>query len=460
MNIILVLSDTFRRDHFGVYDRPPWDWNIRTPNLNRLAEDSLVFDRFYQGSFPTGPTIQDLLTSHYYFQSTGWSILPDGVPTLQGILGDAGYTTMCITDCHPYFRPGANYHKDFTAFEWVRGQQGDNYRTAPRTVTPPCDPTKTREYEKLVVPHLRNTFGRRHETEWFAPRVFQSAIDWLEENASDADNFLLYVHAFDVHEPWDPPAYYTDIYDPGYNGESVILPRYDRSSYLTDDELNHCRALYAGEVTMVDRWLGLLLDRVDGLGLADDTIVVFLADHGVYLGDHGYIGKHTVLEPKLGWPLYDVIGHCPLVIRLPGGPRGRCHALCQHIDIMPTLLELTGLETPSGGNELHGRSLVPVIDAKVDSVRDVAINSCTLQTDPDSRVYSTVTDGRHTLLYAGDRAPAELYDLESDPGQTTDLIELSSSVAASLHARYIEELEAIGTVEGKLSLRRIPPANH
>ncbi len=450
MNIIFVLSDTFRRDHLACYGKPPWGWDVHTPNLDALAERSVIFDRFYQGSFPTGPTVLDFMTGQYVFHTIGWAPIPAGTPTIQSVLGRAGYVSMCITDCHPYFRPGCNYHLGFTAFEWVRGQQGDNYRTAPVHVAPPCDPSKCRDYDKLVAQHLRNTAGRRHEREWFAPRVFQSAIDWLEENAHQHDNFFLYVHAFDVHEPWDPPRHYIDMYDPGYDGDEVILPRYDRCGYLSDAELNHCRALYAGEVSMVDRWFGMLLDRVHDLGLDDDTILAFTADHGFYIGDHGYIGKHTVLEPKKGWPLYDVIGHCPLLLRVPGMEPRRCGALSQHIDLMPTLLDLAGQQAPEN---IHGRSLAPVLKGEAEAVRNIAINSTSLPTKPDVRAYSTVTDGDYALLYAGDQARPELYDLRSDPAQQHDLIDQDSARAKDLHAQYVNRLDEIGTPADKLALR-------
>jgi len=453
-NLIFILSDSFRRDHLSAYSKPPWGWRIHTPALDRLAGESLVFDRFYQGSFPTGPTVQDFMTGRYCFHTTGWSPLPAGVPTIQSHLGRAGYVSMCITDCHPYFNPGANFHAGFSAFEWIRGQQGDNYRTAPVDVELPCSPDKVRECEKLLVPHLRNTFGRRHEREWFAPRVFQTAIDWLEENNGRSEPFFLYVHAFDVHEPWDPPQYYVDLYDPGYEGESVILPRYDRCSYLSPQELRHCRALYAGEISLVDRWLGKLLDRVNELGLGDDTIIVFTADHGFYIGDHGYIGKHTVLERERGWPLYDVIGHCPLFLRVPGRESGRTDLLAQHVDLFPTIAHLLGLPLPS---DTHGVDLVAALDNRARPPRELVVNSVTLPVSEKIRAYATVTDGEYALLCAGDQARPELYRLPSDPGQEENLITQKPQVARDLHARYLEYLETLGTVEEKFILRRPLP---
>ena len=451
MNIVFVMSDTFRRDHLTCYDSPPWGWDIHAPSISRLAMQSVVFDRFYQGSFPTIPTVHDILTGCHCFHGAGPGFRTDA--TAQARLAEAGYVSMLITDAHNYPTPGLGIQCGFDGFEFIRGQQGDAYRTAPREVTLPCNPDKVRECDKLLVPHLRNTAGRVHEREWFAPRVFQTAIDWLEANHDQHEGFFLYVHAFDVHEPWDPPRYYVDRYDPDYQGQEVILPRYDRSGYLTEAELNHCRALYAGEIGLVDRWFGLLLDRIDQLGLAGDTAVIFTADHGFYLGDQGYVGKHTVLEPARGWPLYDVIGHCPLLLRVPGGQPGRSDALCQHVDLMPTILQLAGVDLP---DDIHGRSLMPVLRGHADSVRDLAINSGHLPAQPEARAYSTVTDGDHTLVYAGAEAPAELYHLPTDPTQEDDLIRARPDVARNLHARHLEVLEQIGTPQDRLELRRYP----
>ena len=85
--------------------------------------------------------------------------------------------------------------------------------------------------------------------------------------SSISENFILWVDSWDPHEPWDPPAYYVDQYDPGYEGDEIIYPCYGFSNYMTEQELNHVRALYAAEVTMVDRWVGMLFDSMRLMGL-------------------------------------------------------------------------------------------------------------------------------------------------------------------------------------------------
>jgi len=138
MNIVFVLSDTLRWDHLACYGKPPWGWDIHAPAINRLASESVVFDRFYEGSAPTILTIHDLLTGRHCFHCGG--PVPGFLkhPMLQSVLKKAGCITQLITDAHNYPDPGHGIHKDFDGFEFIRGQQGDKYRTAPRDPVPPC----------------------------------------------------------------------------------------------------------------------------------------------------------------------------------------------------------------------------------------------------------------------------------------------------------------------------------
>lgn len=132
--------------------------------------------------------------------------------------------------------------------------------------------------------------------------------------------FFLYIDFFDPHEPWDPPRRYIDLYDAGYSGEEVTYPLYGPCDYLTKDELEHCRAMYAGEATLVDNWIGRVLEKVDSLGLYEDTAIIFTSDHGFYLGEHGLIGKSIIIGDFYGSaPMYEEVAHIPLFIRLPDG---------------------------------------------------------------------------------------------------------------------------------------------
>src|SRR5215204_2430477 len=148
--------------------------------------------------------------------------------------------------------------------------------------------------------YLANTSNRKTEENWFAPKVFASAGEYLE-HIKEAQPFFLLVDCFDPHEPWDPPKNYVDLYgDPDYSGREPTVPNYSDASWITEEELKRMRALYAGEVTMTDAWLGRFLERIEGLGLAETTLLILLSDHGACLGEHDATGKpYWALYPEL-----------------------------------------------------------------------------------------------------------------------------------------------------------------
>ncbi len=458
MNFIIIVSDTLRRDHLGCYGN---DW-IKTPCVDRFAAGATVFDRYYTGSFPTIPHRTDLVTGRFTFTYRDWSPLGNQETVLAQVLGEGGYVSMLIVDTPHMLRDSFGFDRGFTAWEWIRGQENDRYRTHPLEVQMPCDPVKLRETTRTVTQYLRNVADRKYESDYFAPQTMAKACEWLQHNYK-RDKFLLYVDTFDPHEPWDPPRYYTDLYDPGYQGEEVTYPIYGPCSYLTEAELRHVRALYAGEVTMVDRWVGRLLRTVEDLGLLDNTAIFFLTDHGFYFGEHGLIGKITLL--------YEEVNHAPLIARLPGQRQGgRCPAFVQPADIMPSILELAGAPIP---DTVQGSSLVPLLSGRSDAVRDCAVSSWAithppasgrLELDPENpyewlrrarqvKSSTIVMDDWALVCGAGDVHP-ELYNLAQDPRQQRNLISTQADLAQRLHRRYVDFLESLGTSEEYLAARR------
>src|SRR5215218_8579061 len=141
------------------------------------------------------------------------------------------------------------------------------------------------EVEKRVVPgnsrsmvdkvrqYVANTAQRETEEDWFAPRVFTMASEFLR-TAERGQPFFLVVDCFDPHEPWDPPQKYISLYDEGYNGPEPIVPEYGDADWIGERELERMRALYAAEVTMTDRWFGHFLDKMDSTGLSENTLLI------------------------------------------------------------------------------------------------------------------------------------------------------------------------------------------
>lgn len=349
MNVVAILLDTLRRDHLGCYGN---QW-IHTPNLDRFAERSTVFDHAYIGSYPCMPARQDLWTGRLNFLWRGWSPLEWAEADLVGLLHEAGKPSMLITDHYHLWNLGSgNYHTSFSGTEFIRGQEMDNWITdATASIKWPAPADKL---NPLWERYARNTSRRTREEDYFAPQVFARATRWIEENQTQKDFFLL-IDAFDPHEPFDPPKAYVDLYDPGFAGDALVWPRYGpptRHGY-TAREVEHCHALYCGEISLIDRWFGQFLDRLETTGLLSNTVIILTSDHGFLFGEYDWLGKHS---PTLHPPIV----RTPLIVYHPDRSEscGRSQRLAQMHDLFPTILEAIGLPVPRG---IHGRSLLPAL---------------------------------------------------------------------------------------------------
>src|SRR5262249_57628003 len=134
------------------------------------------------------------------------------------------------------------------------------------------------------------------------------------------------------------------------------------NDFLSEAELRHCRALDAGEASLVDRWAGHLLQKIEKLGLLDNTLVLFVADHGFYLGEHGYIGKSLIRGEKFqSLPLYSEVCRIPLLAHFPGCQPGAIDCLAQTVNIPATVLDFLGVKAPPS---FVARSLWPILQRK------------------------------------------------------------------------------------------------
>jgi arylsulfatase A-like enzyme len=458
VNFIVVISDTLRRDHLGCYGN---EW-ISTPHVDRFAAASVLFENAYSASFPTVPHRRDVLTGRFTASYTPWAPLSSDEVVLPEVLKEGGYASMMVCDCPHILENGYHYDRGFDGFEWIRGQESDRWKTSPERPADPCDPAKIRNADGLRRLHRRNTAWWRHEADTFVARTMAEACRWLEENYR-RERFFLYVDTFDPHEPWDAPQWYVDMYDPGYEGEEVDYPLYAPTDFLSEAELKHARALYAAEVTLVDRWVGRVLEKVADLGLLDDTMVLFTTDHGFLHGEHGIIGKSLISPERFAYiPLYEEINHIPLIVHVPGAGSGVRRGVVQPMDFMPTVLELAGLDVP---DTVQGRSFAGLLQGEGDEHRDFAVSSPFIGGDA---VPATVTCGRWAgVLWsapregeefvdkavdglaktqaAGERRADVLFDLAEDPAQQRDVADEHPDVLADLRRRLVGFWREIGT---------------
>jgi len=469
-NIIVIVSDTFRFDL--LHERFEVKSNVRAKlkNIDRLCMESTEFTRAYHASFPTVPNRADLLTGRFTFTYYDWSPLPRDWITLPMILREAGYTCMMVADTPHILKDGYNFDRGFNGWMWIRGQENDRYKTSPANVKLPCSRWKLRNVE-TTIQHIRNNYGRKCEEDWIPSKTAMEASHWLEENYGR--KFFLYVDFFDPHEPWDPPRWYIDMYDPDYEGEEVIYPVYGPCDYLTRNELLHIRAMYAAEATLVDRWVGFLLEKIEDLGLLENTTIIFTSDHGFYLGEHGLVGKSIIMGGNQGLaPLYEEVAHIPLLIRFAdkmGLEKGvKVDALVQTPDITATILEIAGIKDLTQ-IQVQGKSLLPLARGEKSKIRDLAVSTPSLIKGVRAGLRATITVGNWSLILAPEteesraekmevtfmvdgeprilkpfgKIATELYDLKSDPKQKRNLLAEEKDVAQNIREKFIKFLSEL-----------------
>jgi arylsulfatase A-like enzyme len=417
MNVILVILDSLRKDHVAAYGND----GIKTPNLDALARASLRFTQAYPESIPTIPARRAIHTGlrtwpfrnwnppeGEAFMPAGWQHIPEDQTTLSEVLLNNDFNTVLLSDTQHLFKATMNFQRGFKVYDWIRGQERDRYR--------PTMKVPEEEVEKMVVPgnsrsmvdkvrqYLANTAQRETEEDWFAPRVFAMASEFLR-TAERGQPFFLVVDCFDPHEPWDPPQKYISLYDEGYDGPEPIVPEYSDAGWIGDRELERMRALYSAEVTMVDRWLGKFLDELDSASFAQDTLLILLSDHGVALGEHNATGKPF-------WALWPELTDIPFFIRHPEG-KGAGEVSDYYAsthDVAPTILGFLGIEPQ---NPMDGQDLSVLFDGAQPAPRE----HFTLGYDE----YVWTRDDRYVMVSRNDGADARLYDLGADPAMNEDL---------------------------------------
>ncbi|WP_207589327.1 sulfatase-like hydrolase/transferase [Halomontanus rarus] len=405
MNVLLLSIDSLRRDFLSAHSETPWavDYDVETDNLDRFAERAAVFERNYAGSLPCMPARREWHAGVQEFLWRPWGPIEPFDDTLPQLARENGILTQLVTDHYHYFQHGAHgYYEDYNGFEFVRGHENDAWKTAPRrpderlleqtTDLGADSPDAVHFLNRSQYARNVDDFDEDDEGDFFAPRVFSRTAEWLEEN-DDWEQWFCYVDSFDVHEPFHVPEPYASMYtdeDPR-DPDLPNWPYYGRidggQSELTERELDFVRSQFAGKVTMVDRWFGRVLDRLDELDAWEDTMVIVTSDHGFMLGEHGWIAKNEMA-------VYDILANTPLLIWHPDSPHTgeRVDALTSAVDLYATILE--ALEAPVPENT-HSRSLLPLLEG------DTGVAA---EEHRDWALYGywgssvNVTDGRYTYM--------------------------------------------------------------
>jgi arylsulfatase A-like enzyme len=372
-NIVFLLVDDLRADAVAALGSPI----AKTPNLDRIVRSGTVFRQAYcLGSNSPAvclPSRNMLLSGRAYFRWMGPQA-PADRPNLPGTMREAGYVTF---HCGKRGNVAQEIEKRFDETHYLDDQKE-------RTSGQP---------------------GRR---------VVDEAIDFLERRPADRP-FFLYLAFEAPHDPrvadeefrrfYTPaeiplPANYLPLH-PFDNGEMTV--RDERLAPWPRSEAEIRRHLhdYYSVITGLDHHIGRLLARLDSMGLADDTILVFSSDHGLAVGSHGLMGKQSLYEHSM---------KVPLVIAGPGIPRGEIDALVYLLDLFPTIVQLAGVQLPEG---LDGKSLVPLIQNESSAVRDSLFLAY-------RDVQRAVRAGEWKLIRYPKVDKTQLFNLKEDPGELID----------------------------------------
>ncbi len=316
LNILLVTIDTLRADHLGCYGNR----QIKTPAIDRLAQEGVLFKNVVCQAPLTGPSHASILTG-LYPQTHGVRIngypLRDRVLTLAKILKISQYKTAGFVSVDFLGDDVSGLGRGFDAFDW------------PKQVEQPAE------------------------------AATQKAIAWLDKNGKD--KFFVWIHYYDAHSDYSPPYPYNVMYDPSYAGQATgstqFLDQLNKGEIkLSPRDHEHIDALYSGEISYVDRSIGVLLDHLKDTGVYKNTLIIITADHGEALGEHENYFGHSL-------QLYDPSIMVPLIMvnksALPSNKR--VEAQVESIDILPTALELAGLRAPE---EVEGKTLIPLIESR------------------------------------------------------------------------------------------------
>jgi arylsulfatase A-like enzyme len=423
MNLIVLMLDSLRQDHVSAYGWP--DVPVKTPHLDALAAEGVLFDNLYPEGLPTIPVRTDLFTGQSSLTNRRWQPLVSTDVAAAEIFRKEGYLTALVADTYHLFKPDMNFHRGFDIFHWIRGAEYDSIR---------CGQARTLRLQDHITPRmpaswhaqvrvvLRNLEGRSEPEDFPCWQTVEKALEVLEGARRQEKPLFLWLDTFQPHEPWCPPARFDTFGDPSYRGPKIVMPPGGPAdAWATPQEVARTRSLYAGEAAYVDYCMGRLLEGLRKLGYFDNSTIVVLSDHGHPLADHGKFLKG-------GDRMYSELLKVPFIVRLPKGAHGgrRVRDLGRFPDLLPTLLDLAGL---SANNRcMAGSSLRPVLEGAGPSSCRATVSG---YFDAQERC---IRDERYSYVLRPPGEKDQLFDLLEDPRETRDLLAEKPDVARRLVA--------------------------
>tara|TARA_B100000963_G_scaffold251720_1_gene220523 strand:+ start:183 stop:1655 length:1473 start_codon:yes stop_codon:yes gene_type:complete len=438
LNVVFIMTDDLNCD-LGSYGHPL----VQSPNIDRLAEEGVLFENAYCNYPVCGPSRASFMTGLYPEQN-GVTVLrrmfrdyvPDAVTLSQHFMAD-GYTAARVGKIYHYDNPrgiGTDGHDDPASWDTKINPRG-----------------RDKEEEEKIFSLRPGSFGAT--LSWLAAEgedeeqtdgiVATESIRLLRQYAAAEEPFFLAVGFYKPHTPYVAPKKYFDLYDlseitvpripedyldtlpePARKSVTAFKPQID----LPEEMARKAIHAYYATISFVDAQIGRVMDALEDLGLKEDTIVLFSSDHGYHMGEHGHYQKNT---------LFDDADRVPLIISAPGVAQSgrRAQGFAEMIDFYRTLSDLVGL--PSPPDYVKGISLKPVLRDVSNTVRSNAftqlINGYTLRTD----------NFRITQWKIDDPDNLELYDLRRDPEEMRNV---------ARNPEYEQEIEnLLKALEGRIA---------
>ena len=357
-NIILISATNIGARHLGTYGYK----RNTSPHIDALAKDSIVFENFFTHASWTLPTGMSLFSSLYPYHhqvmnriarrgNTPIEVLSPNIVTLVDLLKKGGYSTGAFTG-------GFDYRPEFGLTDRFDFNFDGKDKNPVRNL--------------IDINYLR---GRRFGS---MAEVIPEALNWIEENRTK--KFFLFLQGYDTHCPFDPKEQYDRLFFDSSMENTKVQPKHCYRGYsndgkyvsytytidakagrrvfsevnLSEKDIDYLEAQYDAEIRYVDDQLGSFINALKKKGIFDKTIIIFLSEHGEMFAKHGRFGRAGTIRGTL----YDDVIHIPLIVKHPDLEPKRIEGLSQLIDVMPTLLDLTGISIPAS---LQGKSLLPLL---------------------------------------------------------------------------------------------------
>lgn len=431
MNILLIAIDTLRADRLSCYGH----WNLTSPHLDKLAEQSVVFERFFAPHIPTHPGFTTLFTgrdvwSHMIVSQGAARDLDEAILSLPELLQQNGFFTAAADNLGRWFKRGYDVYEGYM---WDRDPKG--------------------AWRK-------------------AEAVNETAFRVLKACADQDKPWFCFLHYWDPHTPYLPPPpfdrmfYHGDEKDPNNPSMNPVWQLEAFRHYFAEwmpgvTDIKFPCMQYDAEIAYCDACLSHVFSMLEATGLADDTAIIITSDHGEELDEHDlWFDHHGVYDTNLWVPLIIYHRDLPSGLRIPGWAR--------HQDLAPTILDMVGLPEVAAEAGMEGVSLVPWMTGQRDG--DVATTLFCTECSWTRR-WCVKTKRWHYIESAEPdpfgKPDRELYDLTIDPGLFKNLADQRPDIVQQMHDMLWQHIEqrqaATGNPDpvqtGKITLRKVGNVN-